>query len=218
MKDRLAHDVCTSHGLAGLVLFLVFISVLGCPLAFAQSPANSDPHTTLVVFADHGMQPEQWTALFAALRLGAANGGAETRPLDRNADLVRGDSVVPGFLVDSAITVFLHGNCTLSPLEYRTAFAVPLGWVRRVNGRIEPFVHVDCTRIGQVLGPQAVWMSKERRSQAMAEAISRVILHEWIHIATQNPGHAERGIAKAEFSVRDLLGDIRPVYLPHAGQ
>jgi hypothetical protein len=218
MKDRFTHGVCTSHGHAGFVLFLVFISVLGCPLAFAQSPVNPDRHTTVVVFSDHEMQPEQWTALFAALRSAVANGGAETQPLDRNADFMRGDDVVPGFLVDSAITVFLHGNCTLSPLEYRTAFAVPLGWVRRVDGRIEPFVHVDCTRIGQVLGPQAAWMSKERRSQAMAQAMSRVILHEWIHIATQNAGHAERGIAKAEFGVRDLLGDIRPVYMPHAGQ
>jgi hypothetical protein len=218
MKQSPTHGFRTLLEHAGFVALFLLIPALTCPLALAQSPASSDRRTTLVVFADRSMQPEQWNALFAALRSGVVNGGAETQPLDRNADFVRGDEVVPGFLVDSAITVFLHGDCTLSPLQYRTAFAVPLGWVRRVDGRIEPFVHVDCTRIGQVLGPQAMWMNKEHRTQAMAEAMSRVILHEWIHIATQNAGHAERGIAKAEFGIADLMGDIRPIYLPHAGQ
>jgi len=31
-----------------------------------------------------------------------------------------------------------------------------------------------------------------------------VILHEWIHIATQNPGHSSHGLAKARFGVNDL--------------
>ena len=210
--------VRTLHDHAGVVAELLLVSALACPLALAQSPAKPIQHTTVVVFADRGMQPEQWSALLAALRSAVASGGAEAQTLDRNADFVRGDQVVPGFLVQSAITVFLHGNCTLSPLAHRTAFAVPLGWVRRVDGRIEPFVHVNCTPIGKVLGPQAMWMNKERRTQAMAEAMARVILHEWIHIATQNAGHAERGIAKAEFGVADLMGGIRPVYMPHTGQ
>jgi hypothetical protein len=215
---------CSTHGIhnhrdrTGLVSTLLMVSTLICPLAFAQSPADPVQRTTIVIFADRQMQPEQWSSLFAALRSVLAIGGAETQPLDRNADLVRGDQVVPGLVVHSPITVYLHGDCTLSPLEQRTAFAVPLGWVRRDDGHIEPFVHVDCTRIGQVLGAQAMWMSKERRTQVMAEAVSRVILHEWIHIATQNAGHAERGIAKAEFGVADLMGDIRPIYMPHTGQ
>jgi hypothetical protein len=215
---------CPTHGThiprhrAGIVALLLVISALAGPLAYSQTPANADQHTTLVVFADRDLQPELWTALLGALRSGLAGGGGEMQPLDRNADFVRGDEIVPGFQVQTPITVFLHGNCTLLPLAHRTAFAVPLGWVRRVDGRIEPFVHVDCTRIAQVLGPQAMWMTKERRTQAMAEAVSRVILHEWIHIAAQNAGHAEHGIAKAEFGVADLMGDIRPVYMPHVGQ
>jgi hypothetical protein len=87
----------------------------------------------------------------------------------------------------------------------RTAYGVPLGWVRRLDGRIEPFAHVDCARIGQVLGPQALGMDADRRNAVMAGAIARVILHEWIHIATQNPRHAERGITKAQFGVADLM-------------
>ncbi|MGB6691338.1 MAG: hypothetical protein WBE76_26185 [Terracidiphilus sp.] len=218
MKDCPTHGACTPRHRAGIVSTLLLISALAGPLASAQPAEKPIERTSVVVFADRAMQPEQWATLFAALRLGVAGGGRETQPLDQNADFVRGDEVVPGFQVQSAITVFLHGDCTLSPQAYRTAFAVPLGWVRRVDGRIEPFVHVDCTRIAEVLGPQAMWMNKERRTQAMAEAMSRVILHEWIHIATQNAGHAERGIAKAEFGVADLLAGIPPIYMPHTGQ
>ena len=38
----------------------------------------------------------------------------------------------------------------------------------------------------------------------MAHAVARVILHEWIHIATQNSGHSSYGLTKARFGVDDL--------------
>jgi hypothetical protein len=41
----------------------------------------------------------------------------------------------------------------------------------------------------------------------MAEAMARVIMHEWIHIATQSARHGHRGVSKSIFSVRDLLVD-----------
>jgi hypothetical protein len=142
--------------------------------------------------------------LFEALRRNAAEAAPESQLNAVTADLVRGDAIKPGLSVDTAIVVYLHGNCNLEPLLGRTAFAVPLGWVRRVDGRIQPFAHVDCTRIGQVLGPQARGINRDRRNAIMAEAISRVILHEWIHIATQSSTHAHSGIEKAQFGVADL--------------
>jgi len=80
------------------------------------------------------------------------------------------------------------------------------------HGRIEPFAHVDCTRIGQVLGPQALGLNRNQRNTVMTGAIARVVLHEWIHIATQNPAHAESGISKAQFGVADLMHrDSEPI-------
>jgi hypothetical protein len=77
--------------------------------------------------------------------------------------------------------------------------------VGRADGRIAPFAHVDCTRIGEVLGLHAQGMRRQQRVEAMAVALARVILHEWIHIATQNSTHAREGIEKAQFSVVDLI-------------
>jgi hypothetical protein len=212
--DRLRDD--RTGVVLSLLPLLLFLEL--CAPAPAQPSPDASKHSVVVLFADHPMNDGQWTALLAALRVGLADGGVEVQSIDPGADFLRGDDVVPGFLVDSAITVYLHGDCTLSPALRRTAFAVPLGWVRRVDGRIEPFVHVDCTRIGQVLGPQAMWMSRARRIDVMAGAMARVILHECIHIATQSSGHAERGIAKADFGVADLMGNSAIVNWPRGGQ
>lgn len=146
---------------------------------------------------------------FSSMRTELTDGGAEMQPLMGTAEIIRGDLVQPGIRVQTAIVAYLHGDCNLDPLVRRSAFGVPLGWVHRRHGRIEPFIHVDCTRIGQVLGPQVRGMKKDQRMQVMAGAIARVILHEWIHIATQSPAHAESGVARAQFGVADLMAGGR---------
>jgi len=177
----------------------------------ALSQPVSTPQTTVIIFADRPLQPGEWTALSAALRTDLNTGDKELAPLDHQADFVRGDALRSGLEVRSAITVYLHGDCSLQPGGRRTAWGVPLGWVRRVDGRIEPFIHVDCTNIANVLAPQARFLGPEHRTDIMAGAVARVILHEWIHVATQNSGHAEEGIAKARFGVNDLIVD-EPVF------
>ena len=57
----------------------------------------------------------------------SGNGGAETKPLDLNADFVRGDEWVPDLVVNSAIAVYLHGDCTLLPAS-RTEPLYGAGW------------------------------------------------------------------------------------------
>jgi hypothetical protein len=200
---------------AGIPVLLA--TVLWVPGAVAQ-PAVPAARTTVVVFADRPLPADRWPDLFAALRARLESGDPETQALDRDARFLRGDDSEPGFSVESSIVVYLHGDCSLSPMERRTAYAVPLGWVRRIDGEIQPFVHVDCTRIGQVIGAQARWLSKQGRDKAMDGALARVILHEWIHIATQSSAHASNGIARAQFGVADLMGDQHAVSLPRAGQ
>jgi hypothetical protein len=48
-------------------------------------------------------------------------------------------------------------------------------------------------------------MNREERTDAMSEAVARVVLHEWVHIAAQSAGHGRDGITKAIFSPNDLL-------------
>ena len=168
--------------------------------------SKSQP-TTLVIFADRRMEDGQWMALFAALRRDAVEAALERPALDSHPLLLRGDAVKPGLQVESSVVVYLHGNCTLNSALRKSATVRPLGWALIQNGRIEPFAHVDCAEIGQVLGSRALAMSREKRKDVMASAMARIILHEWIHIATQCTAHSRHGISKAEFSDMDLTTD-----------
>lgn len=174
-------------------------------------PQTTEPHITLAIFADHRMEDRQWTALESALRSNLAEAVAESRATAGIPEIVRGDAVMPGVRLEKAIVVHLHGECNLVPLPKTTTDGLRLGWVLMAHGRIQPYIHVDCSDIGQVLGPQAWGEDRDRRNSVMAGAIARVILHEWIHIATQSPAHAERGLGKAQFGVADLMpGDGQP--------
>ncbi len=164
------------------------------------------PHTTVVVFADHPLPKSEWPSLFAAIHSVLADIAADTQAIDINAELVRGDALVPGLRVDASLSIYLHGNCNFEvqpPRGYPAG--ATLGWVWQRHETIEPFVHVDCTSIGQILEPGIYWFSKEQRIHAMAGAIARVIVHEWIHFANQSAGHSGEGVTKAHFGIDDLL-------------
>jgi len=196
-----------------------------------QAPAAQ---ITLAIFPDRPMPDDLWPVLVAALREELASGSPETRvligdttghaiglPADQTSDkgmshqfqVVRGDKIAPDSLsVANSITVFLHGECTIIPrprpvlvVDNVASTTGALGWVRSDHGHIGPFAHVECSSLGKMLATQAFGLNRDERNRLMAVAIARVILHEWIHIATQNPHHSEHGLAKAQFSVSDLL-------------
>ncbi|HEX4320722.1 MAG TPA: hypothetical protein VHZ52_07465 [Acidobacteriaceae bacterium] len=131
---------------------------------------------------------------------------AEAAPETPSLQILRGEQITPGIKVNNPITVYLRGECktTLESESIQPGTSATLGWVNRNNGQIAPFIYVDCKRIGQMLRPAERARKPEQRTQLMADAMARVILHEWIHIATQSPEHAKNGIAKAQFGVQDL--------------
>jgi hypothetical protein len=166
------------------------------------------PHTTVVVFPDHPLPKSEWPPLFAAIRSLLTEVAAETPAIDVNAELVQGDALVAGLRVDASLSVYLHGDCNfeLQPPRGFPAGAT-LGWVWQRQGTIEPFAHVDCTSIRQTLEPGIYWFSNDQRIHAIAGAIARVIVHEWIHIASQSAGHGGQGVTKAHFGIDDLLAE-----------
>lgn len=189
-----------------MVVALVVTGLMVRTARAETAPKTLSSATTLVVFAEHGIPEGEWTDLSAAMRVGAAEAAKETPALRGGVEMVHGETIPAGLRLGSSIAVYLHGDCTLLPRP-RYVQAGRLGWVKKYHGHIEPFIHVDCTQLVDMLGPMALPMTPTRRNMVMAEAMTRVILHEWIHIATQNAGHAEQGVAQAQFGVRDLLAD-----------
>lgn len=181
------------------------------------APSGLTPPSTVAIFIDNPISAGQWMLLLAQLRSGLARGGPEFESLDRNAEFLLGDQSAFLDIPGPAVTVYVHGNCNLEPQEHRTSLGQPLGWVHRVNGHVEPFIHIDCTQIGHVLGAKERWLPRRDRDQAMALAISRVFFHEWIHISTQSAHHAADGIAKAAFDIPDLIRPVteEPAVSPH---
>ena len=186
--------------------FTVVVSLLSGWFACDRAMAEPAPRTTLVIFADHRVPDEEWTDLSAALRRAQTSSATSTPALSGEMEIVRGDQMKPGLGVSTVITVFLRGDCRLMPRP-RLVVQGALGWVPRSKGIIGPFVTVNCSRIVDMLGPLALGMDSSRRDVLMAEALARVIVHEWVHIATQSASHGKQGVTQSVFGLRDLLAD-----------
>ena len=178
--------------------------------ALAESPMPHTSHTTMVVFTDHRMDDDQWSALVQELQRSEIRLETTARELGGGLEVLRGRDLVTGVSVDQVISVSVIGDCTLLPGPRRVVNGA-LGWVKRVDGEIQPFIKVSCERIVEMLQGMALGMNRERKNAVMAEAISRVIMHEWIHIATQTASHEKKGVMESQFEVSDLLTDD-PIY------
>jgi len=179
-----------------------------------QAAVDVTPRITLVVFPEKRMSDDEWTALSDALRHSFEDLALETHLGSGGFDVVRGDTLSQGVQFDEVIPIYLHGQCQIlfQPGKYIVAGA--LGWVLRDHGQIMPYIHVDCGRIAEMLGQHAVGIKHATRNAVMAEAISRVVMHEWLHIATQSASHSRDGLTKDAFSFKDLVPDYAQILTP----
>jgi hypothetical protein len=217
-----------AHILRALMLTAIVVAITIHPLSLAaQSPAVD---TTVAIFADHAIPEAQWSAILASIRGELASNDPELAPItgpsspeqiSAQLQLFRGDRISPGIVLSHSISVYLHGDCAtaLAPrIALSSSHGVPadaLGWVRQQRGRIEPFIHINCALITQILRSSTVRRTVDEANRSVALAIARILLHEWLHIATQSPHHARSGIAKADFSIHDLTAPrARPTARP----
>jgi hypothetical protein len=179
-------------------------------LAFAPTlTLNAQQSGTAIVFyAQARMSEELWPDLLQSLHADLAAGSGELPNgfvLDHPTFFWGNDDLAVGIAFSKLIEVKLLGRCDVLPQADRLTLSGPLGWVLQVSGEIQPFIFVNCTRIAQVLRPVAAGLDKQGRRREMTQAIAHVVIHEWIHIATQNPSHGTRGITKQFLSVDELI-------------
>jgi hypothetical protein len=159
----------------------------------------------IVFYADKQVSDTLWQPLFSAIEDDLVKENYAVP--DRTPRLMRNSELYPGEEFGHVVEVKLLGRCDVPQQAFRPLKPGPLGWVLRVHGTIQPYIYVDCTRMAQVLDPTTLGMSKEQRSRAMSQAISHVLVHEWIHITTQNSGHTEHGISEAQLTPRTLVAE-----------
>ena len=189
-----------------LISLLLVVSPLLCP-RIAAGQGSNQAETAVVFYADRHIAEPMWAPLFEAFRAEVAEERREY-PLPEDFEPVRASALAVGQEFADVIEVRLIGRCDVAEQAYRSLPKGPLGWVVRASGEIQPFIYVDCSRLAQYLGPVALGMSEDQRRAAMARAISRIAVHEWIHIDSQSARHEGHGIRQAELSSRELIQDL----------
>jgi hypothetical protein len=196
------------HRQAGGAILGILLTLLPASAAVLPSQAE-EPGTTIIFYAQPKGSADLWPVLFQVLRVDLAEETDELPNgfvLDKQAAFVRGSDDLRGDLFSRIIVVKLLGRCDVLPQTDHPSRG-PLGWVPQISGRIQPYISIDCMRIAEVLRPAAAGLNKEGRQYLMDQAIAHVLIHEWIHIATQSTHHSSRGISQAYLSVNDLIGE-----------
>lgn len=193
-------------GLAGLRVLSLLLMV---PLVFlagaAAGQGSRRGETAIVFYANPHVSEQLWTPLFDAFRAEVARERRDYS-LPEDFEPLRASSLAVGREFGDVIEVRLIGRCDVAEQAWRPLPPGPLGWVVRASGEIQPFIYVDCERLAQYVGPAMLGLNEDERMSAMARAISRITIHEWIHIDTQSGRHQSRGIRQAELGSRDLIG------------
>jgi hypothetical protein len=202
------------HRHAGGAILGILLTLLPASATVLPSQAE-EPGTTIVFYAQPKVSEDLWPVLFEVLRADLADETDELPDgfvLDKQAAFVRGSDDLRGHLFSRIIVVKLLGRCDVLPQSEHPSRG-PLGWVHLISGKIQPFISIDCARIAEVLRPAAAGLSKQGRQYAMDQAIAHVLMHEWIHIATQSTHHSSRGLSQAYLSVNDLIAEPKSNHL-----
>ena len=182
---RLAAIVCLLHVCESLSLSETLVSKTGAVNVYLRSSSNISPAVT------------RWMQAESGLLMRSA--GYQVHWLD---PLERPDA--PG---TSLIVIELTGTC--APAE-RSGGAVDvdrLAFTVVDQGKILPFVSVDCTALQKTLASDLVRESRARRDVLYGRAMGRLVAHEMYHIESQDRGHSRDGVAEAAVSSRELVAD-----------
>jgi hypothetical protein len=189
---------------------ILFAFLLTCALAPALRAQQ--PGMAVIFYAQPEINDDLWPDLLQSLRADLAAGvgeGPNGFALQQAPGFFRGNDLALGTVFSRVIVVKLLGRCDVFPQSERPSVDGPLGWVWQVSGKIQPFIFVDCEQLAQMLRRRSAGLDKYERRHAMAQAIAHVVIHEWIHIATQSPAHGKRGITKQFLTAAELTAEPR---------
>jgi hypothetical protein len=189
------------------ILFAFLLTYALAPVLHAQQPG-----TAVIFYAQLQINDDLWPDLLQSLRADLAAGIGEAPngfALQQNPAYFRGNDLALEINFSRVIIVKLLGHCDVLPQSDRPSLDGPLGWVLMVSGTIQPYIFVDCARIAQALRATSLGLNKYENRHEIAQAIAHVVIHEWIHIATQSPAHGAHGITKQFLSPAELTADPR---------
>ena len=111
-----------------------------------------------------------------------------------------------GGRVSSQLAVIhFKGQCDTEHLRPEWGYPGPLGWTHVSDGEILPFIDVNCEGVRLFVQRNLIGVPMESRESVYGRALARVLAHELYHFLANTKGHAGGGLAKAAYSVEELL-------------
>lgn len=104
--------------------------------------------------------------------------------------------------------VRFKGECDAEGLRQEPGFPGPLGWTHISDGEILPFIDVNCDGIRIFVQRDLIGVATADRGSVFGRAMARVLAHELYHLLANTRAHTSGGIAKAAYSVQELLAPI----------
>lgn len=106
------------------------------------------------------------------------------------------------------VSVTLLGDCTGDLLAAAPKGA--LGWAKVQDGRVLPYVEIDCDRVRAQISPEILDEDAVAREVQVGRALGRVLAHELAHVMRRDRVHGEDGLTGEMLNSRDLLlGSMR---------
>jgi hypothetical protein len=93
-------------------------------------------------------------------------------------------------------------DASIEPLHTRSAV---LGITHTTDGGVIPFSDINCESIRSYLYHDLKSVRQPDRQRAFGQAVARVLAHELYHILAKTMQHGSSGLAKADFTKKELL-------------
>lgn len=100
------------------------------------------------------------------------------------------------------VVIRFRGECA-APRAVSHGRRLPLGLTHVANGRVLPFVEIDCQRILEAMYA-GDGQAQFRHEGVIGRALGRVAAHEICHVLTASGAHDEEGLMRPSLDRRDL--------------
>jgi hypothetical protein len=105
------------------------------------------------------------------------------------------------------VVVRFNGQCEVDDLRPTDGYPGPLGWTHVSDGRVTPFIGINCDGIRIFLQQDLCKLPESARAASYGRAVARVLAHELYHVFSRTTKHGSSGIAKAAYTIGELLSD-----------
>ena len=108
---------------------------------------------------------------------------------------------------DHLVVARFTGHCEMLIEGESDRRRTTLGFTHVSDGKVIPFLQIDCDRLAALLGPTHVTEPIARRQLLFGRALGRVLCHEIYHVIAETQAHNTRGLAKPGLTPQELMSD-----------